>query len=250
MTNSLATRRPCMQFALSTHWTQLHLAAQVGSQSVDARAAFQAFCRRYWSAVYAVVRLRHPEDRAHDLTQQFFLSHLIERDGLSKVAPERGQFRAWLWTALQRFLIDDWRHRTRQKHDARVERPLDNEAAVLESAVGSARDYEYFYARNIAERSLGLLHERWAPRLARRGVTAEPCTLLTWLIERDPRAIATQLQIQPDNARQIIRRLYVDLWQIFQAEVADTVADAAQLELEMTEICGVLGIEPPPMVRA
>lgn len=252
MAKSVSTGRHRSQLPVSTHWTQLRLAAQASTQRQDARAAFQEFCRRYWSAIYGVIRLKHSEDSARDLTQRFFLEHLIERDDLRKVDQERGQFRAWLWTALQRFLIDDWRSRTRQKNDERAQVALDiasvtvlSELRASSPEIASASEYELLYARNIAERSLQTLHERWAPKLARRGARIEPSTLLTWLIERDAGAIAAQLGIRVDNARQTISRLHADLWRIFEAEIAQTVTDRAHLHEEMIEVCRILGLEPP-----
>jgi hypothetical protein len=65
------------------------------------------------------------------------------------------------------------------------------------------------------------------------------------LIERDAEKIAQSLQVQPDNARQVLRRLHVDLWKLLSAEVAQTVDDDSQAHDELVHICQVLGIEPP-----
>jgi DNA-directed RNA polymerase specialized sigma24 family protein len=226
-----------------TPWTQLKLAAQAGSAQPEALAAFQAFSQRYRSVVYRAIRMRHTEQQAEDLTQQFFLRHIIERDDLKKLDPERGLFRYWLHTTLQHFLIDEWRRATRPKRDQRLEDELDELQAT--AATVRVSDYERLYANAIVERTFDALHQRWAAKFEKRGIAVDKQTLVTWLVDRDPQAIASFLGIKADNARQTIRRLYVDLWQQLKLDIADTVADEGSLGSELEEICRILGIAAP-----
>jgi hypothetical protein len=76
-------------------------------------------------------------------------------------------------------------------------------------------------------------------------VIVDKRTLITWLIDRDSQAIATFLAIRPDHARQTIRQLFLTLWKLLRAEVAETVADDASLAIELEEICRVLGVQSP-----
>src|SRR5262245_5142360 len=125
MASASTSPRPRARIAISTHWTELKLAAQASTARPDARAAFEAFCRRYRSAVESVIRSRSSEARAEDLTQKFFLKAIIERDALNKIDPDRGRFRAWLYRALHNFLVDEWRHETREGADRRLEDAFD-----------------------------------------------------------------------------------------------------------------------------
>jgi RNA polymerase sigma factor (sigma-70 family) len=90
----------------TTHWSVV-LAA---GQSADAQAseALEQLCRTYWYPLYAFVRRqgRSPED-AQDLTQGFF-AHLLRKDFLSGVGPEKGRFRSFLLACLKHFLADEW----------------------------------------------------------------------------------------------------------------------------------------------
>ncbi len=90
----------------TTHWSVV-LAA---GQSTDAQAseALEQLCRTYWYPLYAFVRRqgRSPED-AQDLTQGFF-AHLLRKDFLSGVGPEKGRFRSFLLACLKHFLADEW----------------------------------------------------------------------------------------------------------------------------------------------
>lgn len=243
MPDHRTSRRLPARITLSTHWTDLRLAAQAGSARPEAVAALQAFCERYRPAVYAIIRARHSEERAQDLTQQFFLRRIIERDDLNKLNQERGHFRPWLYTALDRFLTDDWRSRTSAGRDYRLENPYDEWSADVPAVTVS--EFERHYAFAVAARALSALHARWLPRFAARGVTVDQRTLVTWLIDRDPRAIASALGIQEGNARQTVRRLYVQLWELLEADVADTVADVASVPAELAEICRILGVSAP-----
>jgi RNA polymerase sigma factor (sigma-70 family) len=235
-------QKPAARIALSTHWTDLKLAAQVASELPDARAAFQNFCERYWSAVYHVLRSRYPEAYAQDLTQQFFLKHIIEREALTKLDRERGSFRAWLYSALQHFVIDEWRRSTSAARDHRVEHPLDERTSSAPSM--SVTSYEWHYANAAAERALSALHARWAPKFAAHGAVVEKPQMISWLVDRDSQLIAAALGIRADNARQTVRRLYVDLWQLLEADIAQTV-DAAHVAAELDEICRILGVISP-----
>ena len=68
----------------------------------------EQLCRSYWYPLYAFVRRqgRAPED-AQDLTQGFF-AHLLRKDFLSGVGPEKGRFRSFLLACLKHFLVDEW----------------------------------------------------------------------------------------------------------------------------------------------
>ena len=90
----------------STEWSVI-LAA--GGADADALALF---CARYWTPVYWLVRREVGNtDDAKDLTQEFF-RHLIEKQWLHVVVPERGRFRSFLYASVTHFLANE-RHRAR-----------------------------------------------------------------------------------------------------------------------------------------
>ena len=66
--------------------------------------ALAELCQSYWFPVYVFVRRRVADaHEAQDLTQEFF-ARLLEKDYLATVQQGRGRFRAFLRTAVQRFL--------------------------------------------------------------------------------------------------------------------------------------------------
>lgn len=100
------------QFA-TTHWS-LVLAAGRRS-SPDSNEALSELCRTYWYPLYVYVRRRVPHaDEAQDLTQEFF-TRLLEKNYLSAATPTRGRFRAFLLTAVQHFLANEWDKARAQK---------------------------------------------------------------------------------------------------------------------------------------
>lgn len=88
----------------TTHWSDVLAAKQGGSS--EAAAALEKLCRTYWYPLYAFLRRegRSPHD-AQDLTQAFF-AHLLQRDFLGNVGPQKGKFRSFLLAALKHFLCD------------------------------------------------------------------------------------------------------------------------------------------------
>ncbi len=86
----------------TTSWS-LVLAA--GRKDAGAQTALEALCCTYWYPLYTYVRRKGyaPED-ASDVIQGFF-THLLEKDVLAASDRQRGRFRTFLLTVLQRFLI-------------------------------------------------------------------------------------------------------------------------------------------------
>ena len=85
----------------TTHWSVVLAAGQLDAPR--AGEALEQLCRAYWYPLYAFVRRQGqtPED-AQDLTQGFF-THLLRKDFLSGVGPEKGRFRSFLLVCLKHF---------------------------------------------------------------------------------------------------------------------------------------------------
>jgi RNA polymerase sigma-70 factor (ECF subfamily) len=97
----------------STRWS-LVLAAR-GEDTPGAGDALEALCQTYWYPLYAYVRRRgYAADDAQELTQGFF-AQLIEKHYLDAADSERGRFRAFLLTALKRFLSKERHHALAEK---------------------------------------------------------------------------------------------------------------------------------------
>jgi RNA polymerase sigma-70 factor (ECF subfamily) len=98
---TLATDAGDSQFH-TTHWSLIVQAAGHGGES--SQAALADLCGAYWYPVYAFIRRRgHSAEDARDLAQEFFAT-LLEKGYLADADPERGRFRAFLLTAVSRFV--------------------------------------------------------------------------------------------------------------------------------------------------
>jgi RNA polymerase sigma-70 factor (ECF subfamily) len=98
-----------LRFA-TTNWKLIAVAR--GEDLQEARQALSDLCAIYWYPLYAYLRRKgYPADRAQDLTQGLF-TKLLEHNFLAGIAPEKGKFRSFLLTALQRYLSNqrEWDH--------------------------------------------------------------------------------------------------------------------------------------------
>jgi RNA polymerase sigma factor (sigma-70 family) len=127
-----------------------------GNGSERSQEALATLCGAYWYPLYAFLRRQGKTVQdAEDLTQGFFL-HLLQKNGLNKVRPQKGRFRTFLLAALKHFLADEWSKSTAQKRGGG--------AAIVsfESAVAEER-YER-EAPTVADPEQ-LFERRWAMTL-------------------------------------------------------------------------------------
>jgi RNA polymerase sigma-70 factor (ECF subfamily) len=74
----------------------------------DARTAVASLCEIYWFPLYSFVRGRgYREDKAKDLTQEFF-RQFLERSHVTSADRDRGKFRAFLLACMKNFLANEW----------------------------------------------------------------------------------------------------------------------------------------------
>ena len=87
----------------STLWDVVQQAQEGVPTAVDRLAG------DYWKRVYFFIRRKgHPVEPAKDLTQSF-LAHVLEKDLLRGVSPEKGKFRSYLMATLTNFLNNERR---------------------------------------------------------------------------------------------------------------------------------------------
>jgi len=118
----------------TTRWSLIRAAH--GGDEPAAKAALADLCASYWFPIYSFVRRRGADDdRARDLTQEFF-TRLLERDGLSNADPERGRFRSYLLAACQNFLANQHDHDSAQKRGGGIA-PLSLDFSTADSKYGT-----------------------------------------------------------------------------------------------------------------
>src|ERR1051326_5260823 len=109
----MATSLQPHQFFAATRWTVVLTAGR--DSPTKAFAALEQLCQAYWYPLYAYVRRRgHAPHDAQDLTQEFF-TRLLEKKKLAGLTREGGKFRSFLLTALNHFLVDEWKCASAEK---------------------------------------------------------------------------------------------------------------------------------------
>lgn len=245
-TSSSDPATACPQTFATTHWSNV-LAAKQGDWSV-AGPALEKLCRTYWYPLYAFLRRqgRHPHD-AQDLTQEFF-ARLLRRDFLEQVGPQKGKFRSFLIASLKNFLCDEWDKARAQKRGSgqAILSLTDQNAEELYSLeadpVASAEQlFERRWALTLLERALSSLRKEYAAA----GKSAEfehlKIFLSTPTSDGGYDKAAAALGVAVDTVGVKVYRLRQRYGELISAEIAQTVADPADIEEELHHLFNAVG---------
>jgi len=231
----------------TTHWSMVLAAGQRASP--EAEAALAELCQRYWYPLYVYVRRRVGDlHQARDLTQEFF-ARLLEKRSLARADPERGRFRSFLLTALQHFLTNEWHKGQAQKRGGgRRVLPFDFEAKDSTARHEPAHQWtpERLYERQWA---LTLL-DRVLTELRVEYDTAGKARLFEQLKDflggetktSTYAAAAAALDMSEGALRVAAHRLRKRYRELLRHEVAQTVADDADIEDEIRALFAACGL--------
>ncbi len=229
----------------TTHWSVV--LATRRNDSPQATEALETLCRTYWYPLYAFVR-RHghnPED-AQDLTQGFF-AHLLRKDFLRSVGPEKGRFRSFLLACLKHFLADEWeKARTAKRGGARPEPLLDLDQAEnryqLEARVEA--NAESLYERRWAFDLLGRVLDRLRHEAVASGREAVFDQLQCCLLGERPTEtyaqLGAKLGMSETAVKVTIHRLRQRYRELLREEIAQTVSRPDEVEDEMRYLFAVV----------
>ena len=231
----------------TTHWS---IVVNAGSGSdTQARASLETLCRQYWYPLYSFVRREgHPHHEAEDCTQEF-LARLLADDGVARARPERGRFRTFLLAALRNFLTDEWRRTQAEKRGGGVA-PLsldlqDAEDRFSGEPVDPHLTPEQSFDRNWA---LGML-DRAMIRLRAdyegdgRGELFAALGPLMWGNAADETSAqaAERLAMNGHALTMALHRLRRRFRDRLREEVADTVAEGADVDAELHHLIAAVG---------
>jgi RNA polymerase sigma-70 factor (ECF subfamily) len=227
----------------TTHWTVV-LAAGKRSTPQSARA-LEELCRTYWFPLYAYVRRRgHTKEDAEDLTQAFF-ARFLKKNYLTGLSTERGRFRAFLLASLKHFLINEWDKARRQKRGGGVTllslgwQTADTQfqiAATNEPSPDKAFDREWAVAL------LAKVIERLQIECEADGQAKQFAELKVFLTagkgELSHADAAKALDMDEGAVRVAVHRLRKRYRQLLRDEIAQTLADSADVDEEMRALFG------------
>jgi RNA polymerase sigma-70 factor (ECF subfamily) len=235
----------------TTRWSVI--LASVSTQTGDERAAeaLAQLCRIYWRPIFAFISRRvHSQEDAEDLTQDFFLS-VMSGKLLRRADPERGRFRSLLLKTVKDFL-NDARDRARSRkrggeiqfvswEEWMAEAPSQLMLPVVaEKSWPAEKLFDVRWAATVAERALFRLQKEC--ELHKRGrvfdVLSEALTADRDDISYEP--LARELGLKAADVKRLLHRLRQRYRQLLRAEVADTVADPAEVEGEVRYLVSAL----------
>jgi len=154
------------------------LSAVLGAQSAETEVrarSFEALIAAYWKSVYKHVRIRWKKSNedAKDLTQAFFL-RAMEKDFFDSYDREKGRFRTFLRTCLDRFVSNEEKSEKRLKRGGGgIVLPLDFDGAEAElQSSPPCGDPERFFDAEWVRTLFGLAIEALRAECASRGKEA------------------------------------------------------------------------------
>jgi RNA polymerase sigma-70 factor (ECF subfamily) len=230
---------------VTTHWSVVLTAGR--NDTTRARAALERLCQTYWYPLYAYVRRRgHSPEDAQDLTQEFF-ARLLEHNWIGRADQQRGRFRSFLLSAMNHFLSDEWDKARAQKRGGNFTHvPLEFEVAETRFShepvehITPEQNYERRWALTLLDevlRRLRLEYEQDG-----RGelfATLHPC--LVGDRNSQPYAeLAVKLGITEGTVKSAVHRLRQRYRQLLRDEIAQTVAEAREVDEELRHLFAVL----------
>jgi len=236
---------------VTTCWNLILSGADSKRGDREIRAALAELCRIYWRPIFFFVARRgySPED-AEDLTQDFFL-RILKGDWLQKADPTRGRFRSLLLKSVQNFLNDASDRIKARKRGGDVnfvswdpwmtEAP--SELALSNEALNSWTAEQLFdagWAATVVQRAIRRLREE-CERKGRLRVFEVLNSYLT--AERDDISyahLAPKLRVAEGTVKKLLYHMRQRYRFLLRDEVAQTVADSADVEDELRYLCGAL----------
>lgn len=234
--------------AATTRWTLILCAAR--QSGPEAAAALASLSEIYWYPIYAFIRRKgYATEEARDLTQSFF-TRLVAREFLSAVDPARGRFRAFLLTAVQHFLANEYhREHTLKRGGGYDFVPLDFESGEERySAEPPAAQltpealYERRWALTVLKNALADLQTQ-----AVQGGWREHLEDLQPLLvghDQPYDEIAARLGMTPGALKVAVHRLRRRYARIIRDRIAQTVASNDDVDGEIAYLMKVVGRGP------
>lgn len=227
----------------TTHWS---VVLRARGDATDARSALEALCRTYRPPVLAYIRGRgYPVEAAEDLAQAFF-ARFLEHAYHADADPERGKFRAFLLTALKRFLINaDMENHALKRGGGILFDPLSTDSSDGVLAANGSASPESEFERSWAVAVLDSAVAKLRAEAERAGKGALFDQLQEFLTERpdeeDYARAATTLNLRRNTLAVAVHRMRHRLRELVREELAQTAVGRDDLEAELRGLRAALG---------
>src|SRR6059036_2307547 len=227
----------------ATRWTLVVAAADPNRK--ETRSALVSLCENYWYPLYAYLRRRgYPADQSQDLTQQFFV-RVLEGRYLDRADPAKGRFRSFILTSLKFFVADEADRQRAQKRGGGAVLPLEFHSGEDRYQREPAHDEtpERIFERRWALSVLDRVVEKLRNEFVQHGRPEHFARLKVFLLGQSDApyaALAQEMNTSEGALKVAIHRLRKRYRELFRQEIADTVADPADVESELRFLATVL----------
>jgi RNA polymerase sigma factor (sigma-70 family) len=227
----------------TTRWTLVVAAGD--PQRKEARSALVSLCELYWYPLYAYLRRRgYPAEQAQDLTQEFFV-HVLEGRYLDRADPVKGRFRSFILTSLKFFVADEEDRQRARKRGGGVLVPLEFSSGEERYQREPVHDEtpERIFERRWALSLVDLVIQKLRDEFVHHGRPDHFEQLKVFLLgqaDAPYAALAREMNTSEGALKVAIHRLRKRYRELFRQEIADTVADPAEVESELRYLAAVL----------
>ena len=211
--------------------------------SPEAAHALEEICQSYWFPLYAYIRRRGcTAEDAEDLTQDFFQQLLTHR-WLKDVDRTKGKLRAFLITALKRFMANEWRRASAQKRGGGAH-PLSLDSRIAESRYAASGHspleaealYDRQWALTLLDLTLQKLENEYTVAGKKELFRALKSGLVMAREALNYSALAEQLDMTEGAVRVAVHRLRKRFRELYRNEVVQTLPVGADLEDELRHL--------------
>jgi RNA polymerase sigma-70 factor (ECF subfamily) len=214
--------------------------------SPEAAAALEDLCRVYWYPLYAYVRRcgQSPHD-AQDLTQEFF-QRLLAKGWLKAADRDKGRLRTFLIVALKNFMAKEWRHAAAQRRGsgkAHVQFDTafaETRFAADHQALAPDATFDQQWALTLLDLTVNRLRAEFAAAGKPEDFAALKDCLMAGRGAIDYAAVASRLGVNEGAARVAVHRLRKRFREVYREEIAQTLAEGANLEAELRYLAAAL----------
>ncbi len=216
----------------TTRWSLVQMA---GDEGVDGRNALGQLLEVYRPVIESRFRREHIDGvTAEDLCQEFFV-RAIQDDFFSKARSEKGSLRAYLKTAVERFVLNQKRNSLTEKRGSGARHETEEELVdVASSQERPDQNFDRLWAQGILNEAL----KRLRNEDLKKGKVDLFDALAPFLSEdadrKDYVEIAARFQTRPNTIAVAVSRLRDRFQKAVRTLVADTVSDSGQLDDELS----------------
>jgi RNA polymerase sigma-70 factor (ECF subfamily) len=222
---------------VTTQWSLILTAQGAGP---DAATALDDLCRDYWPPLFVYARRDGLSTEDAQDAVQGFIAHLLARNDLRHVAPEKGRFRSFLLAAFKHFLVSRCRSENAGKRGGGsvvvsldVDELVGVDEAELADSASPDKAFDRSWARHLMARAMERLgRDHGTPQQARLFAALRPSLMDGGRLVQAAE-LAAGLGVTPGALAVAATRLRRRYRSLIEDEVRRTLADPANLAEEM-----------------